>query len=74
MAQGPRAIIDGPAVRFRYVNYKGEESIRTVFIYEGGIRYGASEWHKTPQYLLLAYDTEKHADREFAMKDIKEWT
>lgn len=65
--------IRGPAAKLLYVNYRGEPAYRHVLLYENGLRYGTSEWHKTPQYLLRVHDIEKGADREFAVKDIKEW-
>lgn len=68
-----QGLILAPAAKLLYVNYKEEPSYRYVMLYENGVRYGTNEWHKTPQYLLRVYDIEKNADREFAMKDIKEW-
>lgn len=54
---------------FWYCNYRGEEGYRRVRPL--GIRYGVNKWHKEPQWLLLAIDLEKDAEREFAMKDIR---
>jgi len=31
--------------------------------------YGSTEWHPEPQWLLTAFDHEKHANRDFALKD-----
>jgi hypothetical protein len=73
MAARP-GLIGAPAAKLLYVNYKGEPSYRYVMLYENGVRHGTNEWHTTPQYLLRVYDIEKAADREFAMKDIKEWS
>lgn len=53
---------------FWYRNYKGEESYRRVRPLR--IRYGTSEWHKEPQWLMLAYDLENDKEREFAMRDM----
>ena len=60
-------------VRVLYINWRGEESERIIIPYEGGLRYGVSQWHTTPQYLLRVYDVVKREYREFAMKDIKKW-
>lgn len=56
-----------------YVNYRGEESVRHIIPYQNSLRYGVSEWHKTPGYLLKVHDVDKGEDREFAMSGIKKW-
>ena len=33
------------------------------------IWWGATDWHPEPQWLLTAFDAEKQADRDFALKD-----
>lgn len=53
---------------FWYRNYRGEEGYRHVR--PVSIRFGSSEYHKEPQWLLLADDTVNGKRREFAMKDI----
>lgn len=58
-------------VKFEYTNYKGETAWRHVEPIE--IRFGATEWHKEPQWLLKALDLDKKAIREFALKDILHW-
>jgi hypothetical protein len=55
---------------FWYKNHRGEEGYRRVM--PRSIRFGSSQWHPTRQWLLLAFDLEKRADREFAMADIAE--
>lgn len=55
-----------------YTNWKGERSTRTVV--PDVIYWGSNEWHKEPQWLLTAFDVEKQAKRNFAMKDIHSWT
>ncbi len=50
---------------FWYRNYRGEEGPRRVRPL--GLRYGTSQWHKEPQWLMIAIDLEKNAEREFAM-------
>ena len=57
----------GEAITFRYTNWRGEVADRTAI--PRGLRWGATEWHPEPGWLLLAFDTEKQADREFALKD-----
>lgn len=56
------------AIVFWYRNYKGEEGYRRVRPIS--IRFGTSEWHKEPQWLMLADDTVNEKQREFAMRDI----
>lgn len=59
---------DSAALTFWYKNYKGDEGYRRVRPIS--IRFGTSEWHKEPQWLMLAYDTVNNKQREFAMMDI----
>lgn len=51
-----------------YRNYRGEIAQRRIIPYS--IRYGTTEWHPEPGWLLKAWDFDKQAEREFAMKDI----
>lgn len=53
---------------FWYRNYKGKEAMRRVRPLR--IRYGSSEWHREPQWLMLAHDMENDKEREFAMRDM----
>lgn len=62
---------DKTVVQFAYLNYKGEFAIRNINPIK--IFFGSTEWHKEPQWLLRAYDYDKKAEREFAMKDISNW-
>lgn len=59
-------------VKFKYKNYRGEVAWRSVEPIE--IRFGSTDWHPEPQWLLRALDVEKNAEREFAIKDIEVWT
>lgn len=52
-----------------YTNHRGERTTRRVLPY-GTMRFGTSEFHKTPQWLIPAFDLDRKADREFALKDI----
>jgi predicted DNA-binding transcriptional regulator YafY len=54
---------------FQYKNYRGEVTTRIVTPIS--VRFGLTEWHPEPQWLLLAFDHEKQAEREFAMKDMR---
>lgn len=58
-------------VRIRYTNYRGECAYRTII--PQNIRFGATEWHPTEQWLLEAWDLDKQQTRSFAMSDISEW-
>lgn len=62
---------DAHAVRIDYTNYKGERAWRVIV--PESIRFGSTEWHPEPQWLLKALDTEKNAVREFALRDIHAW-
>lgn len=56
-----------------YTNYKGEKSLRIIIPLDVPPRFGTSEWHKEPQWLLRVYDCEKKAEREFAMSGFSSW-
>lgn len=60
-------------VTIDYTNWRGERRKRVVF--PVGIYFGWNEWHKTPQWLLIALDLENNAARrEFATANIHgEW-
>ena len=62
---------DAAPLHFTYKNWRGEVRARSA--YPVSVRYGTSEWHKEPQYLLLAVDAETGEEREFAMKDMAPW-
>ena len=59
------------AVTFLYRNWRGETRQRTVLPVT--IWHGSTIWHPEPQWLLKAIDLETGEDRDFAMKDIREW-
>ena len=59
-------------VKILYTNWKNETRYR--LIKPISIEFKSTEWHKEEQWILNAVDIEKDAIRNFAMKDIKEWT
>jgi predicted DNA-binding transcriptional regulator YafY len=56
---------------FEYTNHQGETIIRRVF--PQYLWFGKTQWHPEPQWFLRAYDTNKQAYRDFAMRDIHRW-
>jgi predicted DNA-binding transcriptional regulator YafY len=61
-----------PILKFFYRNYKGDAGYRTI----KGVPvfwYGETEFHKGRQWLIKAYDVDKDAVRDFALKDIIEF-
>jgi len=64
-------IDDLKIVGIDYTNWRGERTLREIIPIS--IRFGTSEWHPEPQWLLLAYDIDKQAEREFAMDGIHKW-
>lgn len=58
-------------VNIDYTNYRGERGIRTIV--PERIWFGSTDYHKSSQWLLDAYDVEKDASRTFAMQDIHAW-
>ena len=59
-----------PPLKFKYRNYRGEIGIRTATPIR--VEYRHSDWHPSPQWLLVAFDHEKQGERDFAMIDILE--
>ena len=55
-----------------YRNWRGEIANRTIL--PKSVYYGSSQWHSEEQWLLVADDLEKNAERHFAMKDILSWS
>lgn len=68
-AEGKAEAADLPEpLRFRYVNYKGEESERSAVPIR--IYHGSTEHRPRPQWLMHALDVDKGADITFAMSDM----
>jgi predicted DNA-binding transcriptional regulator YafY len=55
-------------ILIQYTNWRGETSLRKVIPEE--IYFGSSEWHPESQWLMRAYDLDKEAYRDFALKDM----
>lgn len=60
-------------LEFDYVNHRGVAERRCVMPVH--VRFGTSSYYPQPQWLLLAYDYARKADREFAMSKMTkvEW-
>lgn len=58
-------------VKILYTNWRGETAVRKIIPKE--IVFASTEWHPEEQWLLVAFDVDKQADRSFAIKDIKTW-
>jgi hypothetical protein len=50
-----------------YTNHRGET--RTRLIVPMGLRWGVTQWHPEPGWLLDAWDIEKDARRSFSLAD-----
>lgn len=58
-------------VIINYTNWKGLRGDRMVTPI--AIHFDSTEYHPERQWILLAYDHAKDADRAFAIKDIHSW-
>jgi hypothetical protein len=47
------------AVRVRYTNWRGETSDRRLLL--GALRFGTTDWHPEPTWLILAFDVDHPA-------------
>lgn len=61
------AVLMGEPLELPYKNWRGEISTRKIQPIR--LEFGATEWHPEPQWLLVATDIEKNAERSFALKD-----
>ena len=59
--------LDQGVVQVRYRNWKGVTALRRIRPIS--IRFGTTEWHPDPGYLLRAFDLDKQAERDFALAD-----
>lgn len=59
--------VTGEPVTLTYTNWRRETAQRTIVPQR--VWFGSTDWHPEPQWLLTALDTEKGADRDFALKD-----
>ncbi|MBB4051834.1 putative DNA-binding transcriptional regulator YafY [Devosia subaequoris] len=57
-----------PPLTFVYRNHRGVTDRRRVRPLR--VEYKTSEWHVGEQWILVAYDLDKQAERDFAMIDI----
>lgn len=57
---------------FDYINYRGEASRRTARMIN--IKYGNTPYHPEDQFIFTAFDIEKNANRDFAMRDMRNIT
>lgn len=55
---------------FVYKNHRGETALRRVIPIR--VRWGATQWHPKTQWLLVAFDVDHRAEREFAMVDVSD--
>ncbi len=57
----------GEPARIIYTNYRGETAERTIT--PKRVWFGISDWHQEPQWFVTAFDHDKNADRDFALRD-----
>lgn len=62
-----RAVPAGEPVTLTYRNWRGEVAERAII--PRRVWFGSTDWHPEPQWLLTAWDVEKNAERDFALKD-----
>lgn len=55
-----------PTLRVVYKNHRGEISERLISL--DALFFGTTRWHPEPQWFLRAWDFDKKAQRDFAMR------
>ena len=63
--------MENKEVRINYTNYRNQTSERVII--PNMIYFGSTEHHPERQWLLVAYDVAKKAQRTFALQNISEW-
>lgn len=58
----------GNLITFDYTNWRGEQGHRKAIVQE--FSYGSNEYHKEPQFIMLALDVDKLQYRTFTTKDM----
>lgn len=58
-----------PPLRFIYTNWRGERAEHVALPQH--VAWGATEYHPDPQWIMTAFDVERGAQRQFAMKDME---
>ncbi len=65
------------AVQILYTNWRGETALRKIVPWTASgrapFRFGSTDWHPEPQWLLSAIDVEKDQCRDFALSGIRAW-
>jgi hypothetical protein len=59
------------AVYILYTNWKGETAWRKVLPWK--MLFKSTPHHQEEQWILKAYDVDKNAERDFAMRDVHKW-
>lgn len=67
VGQPAQQVQPGAPITLTYTNWKGETAQRTII--PRRVWWGSTEWHPEPQWLLTAFDVDKEAERDFALKD-----
>lgn len=60
-------------LRFKYKNWKGEEAIRTVIPIRIVVKSSPYHNDNKPCWIMVGFDTEKEALRDFALSGIIEY-
>lgn len=60
--------ISDQVIRFRYENWKGVVSDRIARV--EALVYASTEWHRELQWLVRAFDVEKHETSLFSLRDM----
>jgi hypothetical protein len=67
-AGGVKPAIDSPTVVVGYTNWRGQYGEREIVPMRPW--FGSTDWHPEEQWLLKAWDVERDAERDFAIKDV----
>ncbi len=54
-----------------YTNWRGERGLRKIVPQR--IEHKSSQWHPTPQFVLVAWDVDRQQERDFAFSGIHGW-
>ncbi len=56
-----------------YRNHRGNTAWRNIVPQMGSLRFEATEFHSTPQWVFDAWDLDKRVERTFALSGVEKW-
>lgn len=65
-------IEESQSVTIDYTNWRGERRKRNII--PRRMRFGSNEWHRTPGWLMDAFDLDACEERTFSLANVHSWS